>query len=184
MGRGARLVAAALLAGALLQATPAAADPPPAPPAAEGLYDPGAHGGLSYGAYLRMTRGTRRRSTGMMIAGIILTAFGAVGMGAGTGVFAAAGSCDPSPLARLSGDGSVFERACNTHEQRTTGMSVLLAGAIIAGMGVPLWIAGASDVPWLEGASLRAPRAAPPAWARLVPTITPAPRGASIAWRF
>ena len=200
---GRRAVALAAIAVVLAGSSPAAADPPSTPPppplaappaalallsapapAAEPLYDPAAHGGLSYGAYLRMTRGTRRRSTGMMIAGILLTSVGLVGMGTGTGVFAAAGSCDQLQFLRAEGDSFGGGFTCATHAQRTTGMSVLLASAITVGLGVPLWILGASDVPWQEGATLRGPLPSRPAWAQLVPGIAPEPRGVSLAWRF
>lgn len=198
---GRRAVALAAIAVVLAGSSPAAADPPsipPAPPlaaappalalpsapAAEPLYDPAAHGGLPLGAYLRMTRGTRRRSTGMMIAGILLTSVGLVGMGTGTGVFAAAGSCDRSPMLLSEGDSFGGGFTCGTHAQRTTGMSVLLASAITVGLGVPLWILGASDVPWQEGATLRGPLPSRPTWAQLVPGIAPGPRGVSLAWRF
>jgi hypothetical protein len=133
--------------------TPAAtpAEPPavtpaetPAPPVVEPPYDPAEHGGLAESVWLRATRGTARRSSGMMGTGIGLVGLGALLMGVGTGVYLGDNGCLGS------------NNSCNAGHG--TGMAVLSAGLIAAGLGIPLTIYGATDVPRAEsGSAFRGP---------------------------
>jgi hypothetical protein len=162
---------------------PAAAPASPVTPPEEPAYEPSAHAGLSEGAWLRMTRGTGRRSTGMMATGIVFVGLGAVFMGTGTGIYASRASCDNTPI--LTGDGSTFTRDCPQSGPHTGGMAMLLAGSIGVALGLPLWILGGSDVPWAEAARLHTPSR--PAWAAAAPALVAAPgtsAGAGLAWTF
>lgn len=189
---GARVAAAALALALALPALPARADTPgpaaqaPSQPVIDPAYNPAAHGELSYAAYMLMSRGTRRRSTGMMVAGIIISSLGAVAMGAGTGIYFSRAGCDdlsPRFPGGIEGDfGSPNE--CNRGATRTAGMAIVIAGAIGAALGVPLWILGASDVPWAEAAGQNERAPAKPSWARLVPMIQPTQRGVGLAIHF
>jgi hypothetical protein len=142
-------------------------------------YDPSAHGGLPYATYLRMTRGTARRSTGMMATGIVLTGVGVSTLAIGTGLYVA-DHCSQSTV--FTPDGS-FNR-CSQRPAQFTGMAIMVTGTITMALGLPLWIAGASQVPWAEASGAN-DRAAPK-WARLVPAVTPATAGHGVAlhWRF
>lgn len=191
----ARAVATALVLALALPALPANAEPPapgpkplaPSEPITDPAYNPSAHGELPYGSYLLMTRGTRRRSTGMMVGGIIITALGAVAMGTGTGIYFGRGSCDEFPRA-IDIDGEVSRAPeCNRSAAQNAGVAILAAGAIAVALGVPLWVLGGSDVPWAEAAGRNehtpvSPAA--PAWARLVPVVKPTHRGVGLAWHF
>ncbi|MFT3771893.1 MAG: hypothetical protein QM820_41320 [Minicystis sp.] len=153
-------------------------------------YDPAAHGGLQYTQYLQMSRGTARRSSGMMVTGIVIASVGAVGMASGTAVFATSGRCFGGDFPTSPEFGSSGQ-LCSHGGGRTSGMALLLAGTIAATMGVTLWVLGATHVPWAES-SARDERARPQ-WARLVPGITPvlearpgptAGRGVELTWQF
>jgi hypothetical protein len=150
------------------RAAPAPAPPAPEPPAAE-PYDPAKHGGMPYGAYLLATRGTARRSTGMMITGIVLTGVSAVVMGVGTGVYASGGSC--TFVATPTPDGGFGDAICQNTTQHATGMAILVAGTIGVGLGIPLWVAGASDVRRAEAA-------------RALPTVVVGSNGGALRWEF
>lgn len=167
------------------QARAAASAPAAAAPPEEPLYNPAAHAGIPEAAWLRMTRGTGRRSTGMMATGIVFVGLGVVFMGTGTAVYAVSPSCafsgGPTPL----GEGFVSS-PCSRATQHGTGMAMLVAGTIGVALGIPLWVVGASDVPWAEAAGLHAPATPRPTWAAAaaVPALTSAPGGAGLAWRF
>jgi hypothetical protein len=152
-----------MLAGASLAFFAARADaqvPPPAPvpvpvpvpaalqPLQDPPYEPSQHGGLQYGVWVRATRGTVRRSTGMMATGISFILLGATLMGFGTGVYATGDHCaPPSP--------------CGPMPASTTGMALLGAGLVGIGIGIPLTVLGASDVPRAEaGGRASSPRLA------------------------
>lgn len=190
-----RARATGLLLGAALAlaAAPAYAEAPKAPKAEEDpslyvdpSYDPAAHAGLPYGTYLRMTRGTGRRSSGMMATGIVFTGVGAIGMALGTGLYATA-HCDSIPGVDIRDDsgGSSSSARCTHGPGHTMGVAILVAGTLFAAVGIPLWVLGGSQVPWVEAAGANE-RARPSTWARLVPEVAPAAvgRGVDLTWRF
>jgi hypothetical protein len=146
-----------LVIGALMLAAPSAgAQPappaPPAPPATaqqapppveEPPYDPAQHRGITEGAWLRATRGTARRSTGMMATGISFIGLAATLMAAGSAVYVNDNGCtSPNGLPMACGPG------------RVTGMALLSSGLIALGLGIPLTIHGAAEVPRAEAGSV------------------------------
>ena len=167
---------AALLLGAALgalaphasaqQASPAAAQAP-APPT-EPPYDPTAHGGLSYGAYLRATRGRGLESPGMMAVGIVLVGVGNIVMGVGTAMYAAAADCSGSLPPSLGGAG------CSPSAGHTSAMAFLMAGTVMTAIGIPLWVLGETPVPRVEAAGL----------GQGVPSLRVGPGGAALSWSF
>jgi len=172
------LALAAFGVAAALFASPARADPPDPSRYVDPAYEPAAHGGLPYATYLRLTRGGFRRSTGMMVTGIVLVSVGATTMAVGSSAYAAASGCNDQ-IPNLEGD---FGQSCSSRTGHATGMAILLAGSIAAGLGIPLWIVGATDVPWAESAA----NERVPARLGLVPAITPvaAGRGVALTWQF
>lgn len=95
-----------------------------------------------------------RRSTGMMVAGMILTGVGSVALLAGvafTGLFASAGGD--------SGLGIVL-----------IGMPLIAGSTVFAGIGIPLWVVGA--------------RPAEPALEAAIPSLSVGPGSASLRWTF
>jgi hypothetical protein len=182
IGAAVSLAAAPVHAQQTAPASPPAVAPAAQPPQ-EPAYEPSAHAGLSEGAWLRMTRGTGRRSTGMMATGIVLVGLGAVFMGTGTGIYAAKASCGDTVI--FTGNGNSFLSDCPQGAHQLGGMAVLVAGSIGVALGVPLWILGGADVPWAEAAQVHAP--ARPAWTAAAPALVGAPgtlAGAGLAWRF
>jgi hypothetical protein len=105
-------------------------------------YDPSKHGGLSEGAWLRMTRGVGRRSTATMVVGIAFTGLAGTLMGAGSGIYAADNTCTNAiGMGVPCGSGQV------------TGTTLLVSGIIALGLGIPLIVHGAGDVPRFESES-------------------------------
>lgn len=147
-------------------------------------YDPSAHAGVPERAWLRMTRGKGRRSTGMMATGIVLVSLGAVFMSTGTAIYAVKPSCNNNTPFLGPGPGTSFTPPCPQGSAHLSGMAILLAGSIGVALGIPLWALGASDVPWAEAAGLHAPASARPTWAAAAPALTGAPGGAGLAWQF
>jgi hypothetical protein len=135
------------LPGAVTPASPAA----PAPPVEEPPYDPVEHQGLSEGAWLRATRGTGRRSLGMMITGIGFVTLGASLLAAGSGIAVNGNQCNPMQNFTT---GSTF---CGAETQQGTGVALLAAGLIALGIGLPLTVLGAADVPRVQAGSVTAP---------------------------
>jgi hypothetical protein len=141
-------------------ATPAPA-PTPAEPVYDPPYEPSQHGGLPESVWLRATRGTARRSTGMMGTGIGMIGLGATLMSVGTAVYAGDNGCQG------------FNNTCNGGHG--TGMALLISGLIALGLGIPLTIHGATEVPRAESGSARV----------VLPlTIGVAPGGAAVSLRF
>lgn len=156
------------------QQAPPASTPFRSPdPWVEPPYDANAHGGLAEGVWLRMSRGTGRRSTGMMATGIVLVGLGVVFMGTGTAVHAIKASCRTDVPLPSGGPGSSFPQRCSQESAHLTGLAILVAGSIGVALGIPLWAIGASDVPRAEAAENRAR-----------PTLVAVPGGAGLAWRF
>jgi hypothetical protein len=119
---------------------------------------------LSMGAYAappsaeaQQTPRLRRRSPALMITGITLTCLSGVAAvvgGSFLGLTASIPSGDgPGPLAGLS-----------------LGLGALAGGAVLAGVGVPLWVYGAKGVPSGE--------------ASLVPSVRFGNRSMALAWTF
>ncbi|MFO0759608.1 MAG: hypothetical protein U0359_24155 [Byssovorax sp.] len=93
-----------------------------------------------------------RHSKGAMIAGIVFTGVGVIGLGTGTAL-ALAGRCSTSDRPVINtedttggGATSTANPACLSNAGTAPGMSILLGSALIAGIGVPLWIFGAQRV--------------------------------------
>lgn len=127
------LLASTLLASASLSARPALAEPPPAPLAPSPA--PPSYSPAPAGPWVAPLAGTRRRSSGAMIGGIVLASLGALGMGIGTAIYVDAG-CSSS-----------FEsQFCSPSADKLVGMTVLLSSAVVTAIGVPLWIYGAEKV--------------------------------------
>ena len=144
---------AAPAAPAALAAPAAATQPVEEPP-----YDASQHGGYSYGAWIKMTRGTARRSTGMMATGIGFIGLGAILMATGTGIYAAGDSCKLEPIVPVGGGGTIGTGPllpCGPHTAHTTGLALLGTGVISLGIGIPLTALGADEVPRLEAGSAR-----------------------------
>jgi hypothetical protein len=95
----------------------------------------------------------KRRSVGMMVAGIVLTSIGAVAAVAGAVV------ADEAEEGEVECDFDFCEREVD-EERRTAGIVVAVAGVAMLGAGIPLIIVGARKVPAEPGESSR--RAAPP----------------------
>ena len=138
-----------LLASSLLSmvtARPARADPPPAPlpPPAAPLVPyaaPAAYPSAPAQGAAPLA-GTRRRSSGAMIGGILLTSVGAIGMAVGTAIYVTAvGNCTEVNIG-----GTLVRDECNNSAAKLSGMAVLLSGATAAAAGVPLWIYGSEKV--------------------------------------
>jgi len=147
----------------------------PAAVAEDPPYNPLEHGGLAYGSWLRATRGTGRRSTGMMVTGIVLSTLGVTLLATGTGVYATGGNCANTPGPSTSGS-SVF--LCGAQTGLTSGMALMASGLIGMGIGLPLTFLGAADVPRAEAGSLGAPAAPPRA------TFAVGASGATLAIQF
>jgi hypothetical protein len=113
-----------------------------------------------------------RRSTGAMIAGIVLVAAGGAGLLVGTSM---------SISARR-----VCDEFGSCTKQDTPGLVVSVLGAVFLAGGIPALIYGAGHVPVKPGAP--PPRAALPAWlgAPWVAAGDPrrGPVGGGMAWRF
>ena len=154
----------ALFAAPALAQAPAAAPPPlprvegvgSQPSIAEPPYDATQHGGLAYGAWVRATRGTERRSSGMMATGISLIGLGAVLMVVGTVVYADADHCTTSTFG-VGGVPVTTTVTCGPAPGHTSGMALLAAGLVTAGIGIPLAVLGATEVPRAEAGGRAAP---------------------------
>lgn len=131
------LLASTLLASISLSARPALADPPSAPLAP--LAAPPSYSPVPAAPWAAPLAGTRRRSSGAMIGGIVLTSLSAIGMGIGTAVYVDAGCSSDF------GSGSL-RSICSDSDGKLVGMTVLLSSAVGAAIGVPLWIYGAEKV--------------------------------------
>jgi hypothetical protein len=86
-----------------------------------------------------------------MIAGVVLTSLGAIGMGIGTAVYV-----DSASSCTNSFDGEFGQSSClsASSEGKLVGMTILLSSAAVTAIGVPLWVFGAEKV--------AAPRDEPP----------------------
>jgi hypothetical protein len=155
--------------GAPLGAAPSSAPipplgPPPAAPPQVGAqapvredppYNPLEHDGLAYGAWLRATRGTARRSTSMMITGISLATLGVTLLAAGTGIYAGGGTCADTPGPIGSNGNALF--LCGPQAGLTAGIALMASGLIGLGIGLPLTFLGAAEVPRAEAGSVTGP---------------------------
>lgn len=141
-------------AGAQQAVARAAASTPEAlaQPVAEPPYDATKHGGLTEAAWLRATRGTDRRSTGMMATGITFDVTGAALMLAGTLVYVNGNNKPCGPTGE-----SVPVLPCSSTTDHVTGMAVMASGVIALGLGLPLTFYGAASVPRAEAAGVLAP---------------------------
>jgi hypothetical protein len=136
--------AAPLAPKAGTEPAPAAAPTAPEDPP----YNPMDHGGLAYGTWLRATRGTGRRSTGMMITGITLVAVGVTLLGAGTGVYANGSTCAGTAGPTGPNGNQLF--LCGPQAGLTSGLALMASGVIGLGIGLPLTFLGAAEVPRAE----------------------------------
>ena len=140
------LLAATLLASTAL---PARAEPPPpplAPVAAPATAPP----------WAAPLAGTRRRSSGAMIGGVVLTTLGAIATAVGTAVYVdAASSCVQGTLGNM-----VFRSNCDQSAAKLGSMTALLVGATAIAAGIPLWIYGSEKVAALPDEAPERPAAA------------------------
>ena len=138
-----------LLASSLLSmvaSRPALADPPPAPltPSAAPLAPAAAPAAypIMPATWSAPLAGTRRRSSGAMVGGIVLTSLGALGMAIGTAAYVeAVGSCS-----EVNVGGALVRKDCDNSGAKLFGMAMLLGSASGVGLGVPLWIYGSEKV--------------------------------------
>jgi hypothetical protein len=119
----------------------------------EPLYVPSQHAGLTQAAWLRATRGTGRRSVGMMVTGLVLDGVGVLLMTAGT-VEYVNGNNQPCG----AGGQSPLVLPCSSTTNHVTGFALLASGVIALGLGLPLTFFGAADVPRAEAGGLEGPR--------------------------
>jgi hypothetical protein len=128
------LLAFTLLAATVIPARTAHADPPPPlAPRAAPVVAP---------AWASPLAGTRRRSSGVMVLGVVLASFGALGMASGTAVYAqAVGGCTTTIVG-----GNLIRTNCDNGAAKGVGMTMLLVGSVAAAAGVPLWVYGAEKV--------------------------------------
>ena len=104
-----------------------------------------------------------RRSTGMMVGGIVLLSAGGLAMVIG------------SSVALTSSTGCTFNGFCSSGEgSQAVGYGVLIGGAVALAVGIPMLIYGAKKVPARPEA---ATALAAPAWIG-------APGGAGWSWQF
>ena len=130
------LLASTLLVSTSLPARTARAEPPLAP------YAPAATAPAPAPAWAAPLAGTRRRSSGAMIGGVVLTVVGAVAMAAGTaGYTQAVGGCTEANF-----NGQIMRTHCDNAASKLSGMTTLLVGAAVAAVGIPLWIYGSEKV--------------------------------------
>ncbi|MEP7124391.1 MAG: hypothetical protein ABJE95_25915 [Byssovorax sp.] len=125
---------------------PAAAPAPLAPVAAPATAPP----------WAAPLAGTRRRSSGAMVGGIVLTALGAVATAVGTAAYVdAVSSC-------IQGDvgGQIFRANCDNGGTKLASMTTLLLGAASIVAGVPLWVYGSDKVAALPDDKAPKPAAA------------------------
>jgi hypothetical protein len=128
------LLASTGLLAASLPARAARAEPPLAP------YAVAAPGPAS--AWAAPLAGTRRRSSGAMVGGIVLTTLGAIAMAAGTGGYVdAVAGCTAIDV-----NGTQARFNCDNGGAKLAGMATLLVGAAGVAAGVPLWIFGSEQV--------------------------------------
>ncbi len=131
--------------------------PPPGYVLAPGYWPPPGYGPQP----MQPPAATERRSTGMMVGGIVLLSVGGLGLVIG------------SSLALSSTTTCDFGGCSSSGGSQTAGYGVLIGGAIAVAVGIPLLIYGVKKVPARPDAT--APAAA--AWVG-------APGGAGWSWQF
>jgi hypothetical protein len=150
-----RTAAAALVATSILVAstaaraqTPAPVSPPLPPPPATG-YAPYGYAPYGYAPYAPVAPREpemKRRSTGLMAGGIVVTSLGALTALAGGIVYAGATKYELV-------DCGIPDVSCATAERRddsaqqTAGMITMIGGIAMIGAGIPMIIIGAKKVP-------------------------------------
>jgi hypothetical protein len=161
--------------GAPQAASPAASPPPVygAPPPVYGAPPPGYGYGAPppgygypapyYGYYGSVPPAPpprfERKSTPMMVGGILLTSGGIVGILVGSALASTAGN-QVDVYCESPGGGGPFvcERRADA-SQLAAGYGVLIGGVVALGVGIPLWVIGGKRVPAKDEA---APAAPPP----------------------
>jgi drug/metabolite transporter (DMT)-like permease len=124
-----------------------------------------------------------RRNTGMMIAGILLTSAGAVGLIVGAAV--SANASDKIDVYCPNGSGGSFRCSSRDDEgQQTAGYGLMIGSAIALAGGIPLWIVGGQRVPVKEGDKTDDKPAAEPAKTSAVPAVLIGPAGGALRWTF
>jgi hypothetical protein len=126
-----------------------------------------------------------RRNTAMMVAGILLTAGGAVGLIIGAAV--TANASNQIDVYCPNGSGSTFRCSTRDNEsQKTAGYGLMIGSAIALAGGIPLWIVGGTKVPVKKdepaGGSDNPP--AEPAKTSAVPALLVGPGAAALKWTF
>jgi hypothetical protein len=90
-----------------------------------------------------------RHSTGAMVTGIVLVSLGIIGLGTGTALAVSKqpqctilGRSPDAPTIDDGSDRSKLPSGCPTSANQGAGMSILIGSALVAGLGIPLWIFG------------------------------------------
>jgi hypothetical protein len=126
-----------------------------------------------------------RRNTGMMVAGILLTAGGAVGLIIGAAV--TANASNQIDVYCPNGSGSTFRCSTRDNEgQKTAGYGVMIGSAIALAGGIPLWIVGGTKVP-VSGKEEPGGGDSPPAEpvkTSALPSLLIGPGAAALKWTF
>lgn len=88
---------------------------------------------------------TERNSTPLMMTGIGLTSLGALFLGVGAGYWAVREECDPE----------LPDIGCGVEQGFADAFATLgvVTGVVAVGVGIPLWVAGAEEVPVENAAS-------------------------------
>ncbi len=129
------LLAATFFASTSIPARTALAEPPAAPLAPYAAP-------ATASPWAAPLAGTRRRSTGAMVGGIVLTSLGALAMAIGTAMYVdTVSGCTETPI-----NGQIFRTNCDNAGTKLAGMTTLLVGATGVAFGVPLWIYGSEKV--------------------------------------
>jgi hypothetical protein len=183
---------------------PAGYGPPPAgygpPPPGYGAYPPGyapppygyPYGAPYYSYATPLPPATppvkkERRNTGMMIAGILLTSGGAIGLIIGAAV--TANASNQIDVYCPNGSGSTFRCSTRDNEgQKTAGYGLMIGSAIALAGGIPLWIVGGQKVPVTgKGKDEPAGSDSPPAQpdkTSAIPSFLIGPGAAALKWTF
>lgn len=88
-----------------------------------------------------------RRSTGMMVAGIVLTGVGAISLIAGALTYSLAAVNTTNDALSCSLNTTVSNCAKDHSGQQAAGAVMMVAGVAGIGVGIPLWIIGGRKVP-------------------------------------
>jgi hypothetical protein len=115
----------------------------------------------------------RRNNTGMMVAGIVLTSLGAIGLATGV---ALADAADPEDTKANCVSGPCGNDEPLDVRKRNAAIAVAIGGLALVGAGVPLLVVGARQVPANEDGEVARNAA--------VPQVTIGLTGGRLTWTF